>query len=378
MSRNLKKWRRGSERNDTMRILDKQALYDILNGCAILGTGGGGKLSEGIDMIDRALADEKIFTLASLAEMPDDNLIGVPYYCGALTKQEENPLSHMDKLPESESILATRAMERYLNRKFDGFMSTELGGGNTALAFYTAAVLGKLIVDADPAGRSVPELQHTTFVLHDIPITPLSVADAYGNSAVIDRVYSDERAEQWVRALAVASNNIVGVLDHPMRVADIRGAVIDGAISYAEKIGAALRRAKQANTDPAEAVIHAGQGKRLFDGEVSVAEFEDRDGFTFGTIILKGLGDYSRNEFKIWYKNENIISWLNGEYYATVPDLICMLDDKGDAQMNPITGTGQKYSVFALPAPEQWKTQKGLDCFGPRSFGFDVEYKPIC
>ena len=361
-----------------MRKLDKQALYDILNGCAILGTGGGGKLSEGIGMIDRALADGKTFTLVSLAEMPDDDLIGVPYYCGALTEQEENPLSHLDKLPEPESVLATWAMERYLNRKFDGFMSTELGGANTALAFFTAAVLGKPIVDADPAGRSVPELQHTSFVLHDIPITPLSVADAYGNSAVIDRVLSDERAEHWVRALAVASNNVVGVLDHPVVASDIRGAVIDGAITYAEKIGAALRIAKQTNTDPAEAVINAGQGKRLFEGEVSATELEDRDGFTYGTIILKGLGDYSGNELKIWYKNENIISWLNGEFYATVPDLICMLDENGDAQMNPVTDTGQKFTVFALPAPEQWKTQKGLDCFGPRSFGFDVDYEPIC
>jgi len=361
-----------------MRKLDKQALYDILNGCAILGTGGGGQLSEGIALIDRALDEKRIFTLTTLEDMPDDNLIGVPYYCGALTKQEVNPLAHLKELPEPESVLATRAMERYLNRSFDGFMSTELGGANTALAFYTAAVMEKPIVDADPAGRSVPDLQHSIFLLHDIPITPLSVADAYGNSAIIDEVHSDERAEHWVRALAVASNNVVGVLDHPAKVADIRGVVIEGAITYAEKLGSALRTAISAKADPVEAVIKAGQGKRLFNGEVSVAEFEDRDGFTFGTIVLNGLGDYSGNEYKIWYKNENIISWLNGKIHATVPDLICMLDDAFNPQMNPLVKVGQKFTVFALPAPEQWKTERGLDCFGPRSFGYDVDYKPIC
>ena len=361
-----------------MRKLDKQALYDILHGCAILGTGGGGPLSEGIALIDRALAEDRIFKLSSLADMPDDSLIGVPYYCGALTKQEENPLAHLKQLPEPESVLATRAMERYLKCSFDGFMSTELGGSNTALAFYTAAVMDKPIVDADPAGRSVPDLQHSIFFLHDIPITPLSVADAYGNTAIIDRVHSDERAEHWVRALAVASNNVVGVLDHPARVAEIRGVVIDGAISYAEKLGSALRNAKLAKTDPAEAVIKAGQGKRLFNGEVSAAEFEDRDGFTFGTITLNGLGDNSGDVFKIWYKNENIISWLNGNIYATVPDLICMIDNDYNAQINPHVKLGQIFTVFALPAPEQWKTKRGLDCFGPRSFGFDVDYKPMC
>jgi len=61
-----------------------------------------------------------------------------------------------------------------------------------------------------------------------------------------------------------------------------------------------------------------------------------------------------------------------------VPDLICMLDDDYNAQINPLVKAGQTYSVFALPAPQQWVTKRGLACFGPRSFGFDVDYHPIC
>ena len=361
-----------------MRILDRQALYDILNGCAIAGTGGGGTLSEGLELIDRGLALRRVFKLATLAELPDDGLIGVPYCCGALTKQKDSACAYLPELPEPHGVLAARAMERYLKREFDGFMSTELGGANTAQAFYTAAVMERPIVDADPAGRSVPELQHSTFFLNDIPITPISVADAYGNSAIFDRVVSDERAEHWARALAVASNNTVGVLDHPARVADIRGAVIEGAISFAERLGAALRNAKASGLDAAEEVIKAGRGKRLFTGEVSAAEYEDRDGFTYGTIVLSGFGDYSGREYKIWYKNENIISWLDGRVHATVPDLICMLDNAGEPQINPFVSTKQKFTVFALPAPAQWTTKRGLDCFGPRSFGIDFDYIPIC
>ena len=360
-----------------MRELTKQALYDILNGCTIVGTGGGGKLSDGIELIDRALSEGKSFKLVTLDELPDDGLIGVPYCCGALTEQEENPLADYPVLPDPHGVLAARAMERYLKREFDAFMTTELGGSNSAQAFYTAAVMGRPIVDADPAGRSVPDLQHSTFFLNDIPIAPMSVADAYGNSAIFDIVTNDVRAEHWARALAVASNNTVGVLDHPATVAQIRGAVIEGAISYAEKLGAALRQAKENGSEPAEAIITAGKGKRLFKGEVTTADVDDRDGFTFGTIILKGTGDYAGHEFKIWYKNENIISWLDGKIHATVPDLICMLDDAGNQQINPFVKTGQKFTVFALPAPLEWRTERGLDCFGPRSFGFDVDYKPI-
>ena len=31
-----------------------------------------------------------------------------------------------------------------------------------------------------------------------------------------------------------------------------------------------------------------------------------------------------------------------------------------------------------LPAPAAWTTQRGLEVFGPRSFGYDVDYTPFC
>ena len=54
-----------------------------------------------------------------------------------------------------------------------------------------------------------------------------------------------------------------------------------------------------------------------------------------------------------------------------------MLDEKGLPVTNPNCFKGQKLRVFALPAPELWKTQKGLELFGPKSFGFEVEYEGI-
>jgi DUF917 family protein len=256
-------------------------------------------------------------------------------------------------------------------------MSTELGGGNTAQAFYTAAVLDKIIVDADPAGRSVPELQHSTFFLNDIPITPMAVADAYGNSAVLDHVASDQRAEDWVRALAVVSDNSVGVLDHPAPAKVLRNAVIRGAVSYAGKIGMALRRAREAGTDPALGITAAAGGKVVFRGIVKTAEYESRDGFTYGTVILDGRDDYSGAVYKIWYKNENIISWLDEAVHATVPELICLIDREGNPQIHPLVKEGTLLTAFVLPAPAEWTTERGLACFGPRHFGFDLDYKPL-
>jgi DUF917 family protein len=358
-----------------MKELSQEELHDILYGCTVLGTGGGGDLAEGLRLVDGALAGGRRFRLAGLDEIPDDGLIGVPYVCGALTRGKKEPA--LPVLEEPLAVLAARVMERYLGRAFDGVMSTELGGGNTAQAFYTAALLDKLIVDADPAGRSVPELQHSTFFLNDIPITPMAVADAYGNSAVLDQVAGDQRAEDWVRALAVVSDNSVGVLDHPAPAKLLRGAVIKGAVSYAGKIGAALRRARESGTDPALGVTAAGGGKVVFRGIVRTAEYESREGFTYGTVALEGRDEYSGRAYKIWYKNENIIGWMDGAVHVTVPELICLMDEEGNPQINPLVKEGARLTVFVLPAPAEWTTERGLACFGPRHFGFDLDYKPL-
>ncbi|MFV0400879.1 MAG: DUF917 domain-containing protein [Oscillospiraceae bacterium] len=364
-----------------MKILSKQDLHDILYGCTILGTGGGGTIESGLSRVEAALAAGKEFKLCSMDEMKDDDWLCVPYFCGALTYGDgEDPLARLKKMDEPAPLLAFEAMEEYLGVRFEGVLSTALGGGNTAEAFYVAAMKDRVIVDADPAGRSVPELQHSTFFVYDIPITPMAVADAYGDTAILPKAADDFRAEDWVRALAVASNNSVGVIDHPGTAGTMRGKLIDGAISYALEIGKARRLALEAGKNAADKVTAAGKGKILFKGTIGKAEWESREGFTFGDIYVDGEADseYAGHDYRIWYKNENIISWLDGQIHATVPDLICVIDDKtGEPVQNPRAEVGMDVTVFALPAPKEWTTSRGLEVFGPKHFGYDIEYKPI-
>ncbi len=51
-------------------------------------------------------------------------------------------------------------------------------------------------------------------------------------------------------------------------------------------------------------------------------------------------------------------------------------------EWNPITNPyyekGQAIDVFALPAPKEWRTERGLSVLGPKAFGLDVDYRPIC
>ena len=362
-----------------MRILDKQEMIDLVHGCALLGTGGGGCMEEAFRLLDKHFEDGDKLKLISLDELPDDEYVATPYGCGAPAAFGivEERFSNLEPSKVEPAVLAIQALEESLGKKIYAVSSTELGGANTAEAMHVALKLGLPMIDGDPAGRSVPELQHSTYFVKGVPIFPMGVATTFGEKIVIQNVANDFRAEDIVRAIAVASGNMVGVADHANVGSVIKESVIPGAISYALEIGQAMRIARENGEDVAKAIVDSKEGKILFKGEVVDFPWELRDGFNFGEIFIKGEQEFEGDKYKIWLKNENIISYKNDEVDVVAPDLICMLSEEGIPLTSPDFGKGEKITVIALPAPEIWKTEEGLACFGPKHFGLDVEYKPF-
>lgn len=364
-----------------MLELNKQDLYDILYGCTILGTGGGGSLEKGLERIDKALARGKRFRLVSFDEVPDDAWIAIPYMCGAIspsTPELEAQYANLPVLDDPMPYLAYKALEHYVGAEFYGVMSTELGGGNTAEAMYIGAWLDKFIIDADPAGRSVPEIQHSTFFINDLPVYPLACANMFGDVAILPYVVDDLRAEALVRAMAVASKNRIGVADHPAQAKTLRNAVIKGAISYAWKLGTAARQARLTGTPVAPLVAQLGGGRTLFQGAVSRFAYDTLEGFTVGDVYIRGQGAYQGSEYHIWFKNEHMLAWRDGVIDVTVPDLIIVFDDlTGAPVINPYFTEDQRVTVIGLPSAPEWRTPRGLHEFGPRHFGYDLDFKPI-
>jgi len=361
--------------------LSQQDLYDILHGCTILGTGGGGSLEKGLERIDEALAKGKRFRLVSFDEVPDDAWIASPYMCGAIspsTPELEAQYANLPVLDDPMPYLAYIALEQYVGAEFYGVMSTELGGGNTAEAMYVGAWLDKFIIDADPAGRSVPEIQHSTFFINDLPVYPLACANMFGDVAILPYVVNDLRAEALVRAMAVASKNRIGVADHPAQAKTLRNAVIKGAISYAWKLGKAAREARAARQPVSPLIAELGGGRILFTGAVSRFAYQTVDGFTVGDVYIQGQGAYQGSEYHIWFKNEHMISWRDGAVDVTVPDLIIVFNEEtGEPNINPFFKNGLPVTVIGLPSAPEWHTPRGLQEFGPQHFGYDFEFKAV-
>lgn len=355
-----------------MRKLSEREVVDLITGCAILGTGGGGSPRRGLTLLKGDLEAGRSPVLVSPEELPDEAWVASPYMCGSVSPdQGEGP-------EELECLTAFEALEEFLGVKFHAVVATEVGGGNTAVAMSVAARKDIPILDADPAGRSVPELEHTTFALRGIGIAPFAVATRRGDIIVVKKVTSEERAEAIARTIAVLSDSRAGVADHPVKGMEAKASLIPGTLCLALRIGEAVRLAREKGEDPVAAAAEAGKGTILFRGEVRRCEWEIKGGFTIGELEVEGERDFSGHTYRIWFKNEHLIAWLNGEPDVMAPDLISVLDSEtGEAITNPNCKEGMRVGVVGYPAPKAWRTQKGIELLGPRHFGFQVEYRPL-
>ncbi len=355
------------------KTLNKEDLSDILYGCAILGTGGGGELDEGFYYIEQAFKAGKTFKLVDINDVPTDKNVCTPYMLGALSPmldEEEKQYQHLPQSGEPAIMTAYKRLQEYSGNSFFGTICCELGGSNTAISFYVAAMSGGYIIDADPAGRAVPEITHSTFYLNGLDASPIITANEFGECFICENVSDDQRAENIVRALAMVSRNDIAAIDHAMPVAELKDAVIKGTISMALDIGQAYRHAKENHLDIADEIASHGGGYVAFRGITKTFSFETKYGFTLGNVQIEGTGDFIKNVYELDVKNENLMSRLNGELDVTIPELICCIDmDKNEPVTNPNHRIGMNVAIVVLPAPKEFLSEKGLKAFGPEYLG---------
>jgi len=361
-----------------MKTLTREDLLDILMGCTILGTGGGGDMTEGIELIDDAFAKGKTFNMISLHDAPPDALICTPYMLGAISAlppEEEAAYARLPRINAPAILLAYARFQEYLGQHFFGTVCCELGGSNTAVAFYAAAMSGHMIIDADPAGRAVPEITHSTYYLNDLPAAPIVLANEFGEVILLENVQDDLRAETLVRALSIVSRNDIAAIDHALPIKDIRHALIPGTVTQAQTIGHAQREALATGADVARAVAQTGGGAVMFRGEINTSDWRTEDGFTLGSITISGRDAHADQTYRINLKNENLVGWLNDAVHATIPDLICLIDtDTGLPVSNPDYAVGMRVAVVILPAPAQFTKERGLAAFGPAYAGLEQPF----
>ncbi|MEM4090767.1 MAG: DUF917 family protein, partial [Thermoplasmatales archaeon] len=91
-----------------MKTLRKDEITDLAYGASFLGTGGGGDMSSGMNLIESDIDSGRHFRLASFDELDDDDLIVSPYYVGAVGHSSSK--THLT----DTAYGATRVLKHYL------------------------------------------------------------------------------------------------------------------------------------------------------------------------------------------------------------------------------------------------------------------------
>lgn len=278
------------------------------------------------------------------------------------------------KRPLQEAI---RELERYLGRDIGQLVSTEIGGINTGAILDAAANLGKPLVDGDYAGRAIPELNATTPQVFGAEFLPWAFADSYGNRVVIRESGSNAFAERLGKFLARASFGMIGCALVPISAAEVDAILVRGTMTECLELGRAIRTAREERRDPVQAAADAVQGWVLFRGTLSKRDWEDT-GYMEGTHEITGEGEHAGHLLKIWFKNENHLSWLDGRPFVCSPDLMEVCDgETGEPLVNTYLSEGQQVAVVGRRRRDQFDSEAGLAALGPKHFGWDVPFTPI-
>jgi uncharacterized protein len=346
-------------------LIDLEALDDLANGCAVLGTGGGGDVGPSLLQARAAIAANGPVTITDLDDLPDETLVLPVGAWGA-------PTVGLEKLGSGrEGLALVAAAEHALGRRVGALMAGEIGGANGILPVSLAARTGLPVADADGMGRAFPYGYQVAMHVAGRSPSPAFLADEHGNVVTIEPVDADWY-ERLARGVTVMFGTTAVGADHAMDVASARHVTVRGTVSLACRIGAAHR------TNGLGGVLEATGGRRIATGKVVDLERRTEGGFARGTVTLDGTGDDAGRRLHISVQNENLVVTEQDRILASVPDLITLLDEASAIAIpTERVRHGERVHLIAMPCAPVWRSARGLEVGGPAAFGFDHLYVPL-
>lgn len=365
-------------------LKNKQDVEDFVRGVTFMGTGGGGDPKLGLDFLIKALEEGYKLSWVDISEINEEEWVAMPFYMGSIAPISEENLKKLEEMGLGEPtverplIKAVQELEKYKQIKLGALIAGELGGSNTPAPLDTAARLNKVFIDGDFAGRAIPELTQATPCVKNKSICPLVMCDLWGNVNIIESAINFGMVEEYGRSIVMVTNQMTGNIGFLMKVKELKEVMIPGTLTDSYVVGKTIREAREATGhDPVEKVVEVIGGHLLFKGTVIEREFEDKKGFMFGTHVFEGLDEFQGHTFKIWFKNENHITWLDNKPYVCSPDIITVVA-LGDCE--PITNTYLKVrqQVAVIGKPHiKYRNKGDVNLLTPKHFGFDIEWEPM-
>ncbi len=365
-------------------LRSEEEFDDLVVGATFYGTGGGGTPEEGLRLLKREASAGREIKCVAPDSIPDDDWTVCVSFMGNRAPLSDEQKKMMDDLGlktwkyENNLVEAAKLLEAYTGQKINALVVPELGGANTPGPLATGINLGVSVVDGDYAGRAIPEIAQATPCLFGKPIYPMASVDKWGNKTVVYEAVNAGNGERIGKMLAMAAFGNTGLAMFLLRAEEMKKLVIPGTITECYQLGKEIRTATETGSDILQSVLKCTNGWLLFKGQVVEKKWAVEDGYYVGYHHLRGLDQFEGHEYKVWFKNENHVSWYDEIVDVMSPDLICQVVLKSG---KPITNhelqKGQSVALIGLAARDVHRREDFIDQLAPKHYGFELDYIPI-
>ena len=123
-------------------------------------------------------------------------------------------------------------------------------------------------------------------------------------------------------------------------------------------------------------------GQVAFSGAVRALVEQSALGFLVQTVVLDGLSEWAGAEMEVVIKNEFMMASVNGEIGCVFPDLIVMIDERGQGVMSSELAVGDHVRIVVAPCHPRLRdaaqSEIGREALGAARYGRpEVRYAPV-
>lgn len=306
-------------------------IENIINGSCFLGSGGGGPLALAKEVM-KGIDEHLPINLFDISEVGDYERIVVSAGVGA----PSDPGSNFFKSPYN----SFKALQTYIGTEFSYAMPGETGAMNSIVPMLVSILSQDKcvsVINADGAGRAMPEIQMSTFALENISTNPSSIGNEEGDTKILHDETPQE-LDQEIRHIiehAPKFQGSVAVTTYIMNGKKLNepNTVVPDTVIMAKKIGNALKSDQRIqeitdimNNDYNRAVLG------VYTGNIKSFDSHQKGGFDYGTTTIETDGNYT---ITLNFVNENLVAWFdNGENPIWGPASICTMSPNGDPYSN--------------------------------------------
>ena len=366
----------------------QQDCEDFVRGLCFMATGGGGSMEVGLSTLLEQLGSGRKVEWVDATSLPDNAWTAVVAGMGGRPAEggAEKELTELGCSEEKYDYLgmlvtAIEALQDSAGVRVEAIVPVEVGADNVPVPMVAALKLGLPVIDGDYAGgRAIPEVPQTIPEIRGVPAWPMSFVTRWGDVLILRDAVSTAMADRIGRMMNLASYGEIGCSCYLTQISDVKQVLAAGTLTEALRVGRVIREAREKGMDPVAEAVKAVDGWLLFEGEITEAEIEDEQSYAFGlgTYHLRGLRHSEGHTFKIWYKNEYHMSWMDGRPFVTSPDSMAVVDlETAEPALSFDFSVGDQVAVIGRRGHAVHRSPEGVQVLGPRHFGFDLDYVPI-